>query len=164
MFFLLGIFRAASAVARAAARASARTRISTTRNRTRQLAARRLPGAAANEAREAAQELQEQAYLELEEAFLAAIETMQTMIVNAGQQTVFNDEVIPQFAESFNNSDPQVGWEEVNIGEYMAFMGQIVNTGNQLMEEAYALFNDAIAEANYLLVVAATIEADNLAR
>jgi hypothetical protein len=64
-----------------------------------------------------------------------AISTMENMVGNPGQQTVFNDYVQPAFAA--NLGPIKDGWQEVDIGEYMDFMGEIVGVGNEIMYAAY---------------------------
>lgn len=90
------------------------------------------------EAGEALQEAAEESEQLINQAFGVALETMAGMVANAGQESVFNSHVIPGFEDSYANSDPATGWEDVNIGEYMAFMGEIVGEGNQIMAAAYS--------------------------
>jgi len=66
-----------------------------------------------------------------------ALLTMQGMVGNAGQQTVYNNYVVPEFQANAQR-DIREGWNDVDIGEYMEFMGEIVEAGNQIMESAYA--------------------------
>lgn len=73
----------------------------------------------------------------LEEALLEALEIMESMIGNAGQATVYERYIVPAFIEAFQVSKVTEGWEEVDIGEYMAFVGIIVDEGNQFMVDAY---------------------------
>lgn len=77
----------------------------------------------------------------LEEALL----TMESMVGNAGQQAVFNDYVQPQFTQNAQASVND-GWEDVDIGEYMDFMGEIVEEGNQIMADAYQLAEEILSE------------------
>lgn len=86
---------------------------------------------------EEAAELEQQANDIVEAAYYEAIDTMQDMIGNAGQQTVFNDHVIPAFASTLASTEIGDNWDDVNIGEYMSFMGEIVAEGNAIMEKAY---------------------------
>lgn len=72
------------------------------------------------------------------EAFEDALETMADLCANPGQEKVFIDYVVPGFEESLQDSEVAVGWNDVDIGEYMDFMGEIVETGNQIMQVAYA--------------------------
>jgi hypothetical protein len=74
-----------------------------------------------------------------------SLSLMEGMVGNAGQLSVFNDYVQPQFTE--NAQAPiEDGWEDVDIGEYMDFMGEIVGEGNQIMAEAYELAQEILSE------------------
>lgn len=64
-----------------------------------------------------------------------ALSSMEGMIGNSGQQTVFNDYVVPAFEENVGSIED--GWTDVDIGEYMDFMGEIVEEGNGIMSDAY---------------------------
>lgn len=75
-----------------------------------------------------------------------ALSTMEGMIGNAGQETVFNDYVVPAFRENAQ-SDIEDGWEDVDIGEYMDFMGEIVDEGNSIMADAYEQAQEILSEA-----------------
>ena len=75
-----------------------------------------------------------------------ALSTMEDMIGNAGQQTVFNDYVEPAFRENAQASIND-GWEDVDIGEYMDFMGEIVDEGNSIMADAYEEAQEILSEA-----------------
>ena len=66
-----------------------------------------------------------------------ALDTMDGMIGNAGQQTVYNSYVIDAFKDARGSAGPGDSWPGVDIGEYMDFMGIIVEEGNNIMEEAY---------------------------
>ena len=65
-----------------------------------------------------------------------ALVTMQGMVGNAGQQTVYNNYVVPEFQANAQR-DIREGWNDVDIGEYMEFMGEIVEVGNSIMNDAY---------------------------
>lgn len=84
-----------------------------------------------------------------------ALSTMEGMTGNAGQDTVYIDYVEPAFKENAQ-ADVEDGWEDVDIGEYMDFMGEIVAEGNSIMQDAYDYAQetqaeiDAIAEATGL--------------
>ena len=69
---------------------------------------------------------------------------MNGMVGNAGQQTVFNDYVAPAFREAAGPIND--GWPGVDIGEYMDFMGEIVEEGNSIMEDAYAEAQEILSE------------------
>lgn len=79
-----------------------------------------------------------------------ALDTMEGMCGNAGQTTVFNDHVEPAFRENAQ-ADVESGWEDVNIGEYMDFMGEIVAEGNSIMEAAYEYAQEVQAAIDMLL-------------
>lgn len=115
--------------------------------RSKRTAKQAAAAARASLARELAEELIEEAQSFIEEAeeiilaaFNEAIDTMANMTANEGQRTVFLEYVFPAFAEALETSEPEDGWPSVDIGEYMTFMGIIVEAGNQIMEAAY---NDA---------------------
>lgn len=78
------------------------------------------------------------------DGLIEALTTMEDMIGNAGQQTVFNDYVSPAFIENIGSIND--GWEDVDIGEYMDFMGEIVEVGNLIMAEAYELAQEILSE------------------
>jgi hypothetical protein len=72
------------------------------------------------------------------EAFDDALSTMEGMLGNAGQEAVFYDAVVSEFESALSSSSAENGWEYVDIGEYMDFMGEIVEAGNQIMDSAYS--------------------------
>jgi hypothetical protein len=72
------------------------------------------------------------------QAFDDALSTMEGMCANAGQEAVFYGTVVSEFESALSSSSADNGWENVDIGEYMEFMGEIVEAGNQIMESAYA--------------------------
>ena len=74
-----------------------------------------------------------------------ALSVMEGMVVNAGQATVFKDYVEPEFRTNAQ-ADIEDGWEDVDIGEYMNFMGEIVEEGNQIMADAYELAQEILSE------------------
>jgi hypothetical protein len=74
-----------------------------------------------------------------------ALSVMENMVGNAGQQSVFNSYVEPEFRINAQ-SDIRDGWTDVDIGEYMDFMGEIVDEGNQIMAEAYELAQEILSE------------------
>lgn len=110
-------------------------------------------GARSAELVQEAAELQQQANDTVETAFYEAISTMAAMLGNEGQASVFQTQVIPAFAEALAQSQIEQGWPDVDIGEYMVFMGEIVAEGNAIMEEAYQ-------EAEGLLDEASDLEAE----
>jgi len=76
-----------------------------------------------------------------------ALGTMEGMIGNAGQDTVYQDYVIEAFQEN-SQADVEEGWQDVDIGEYMDFMGEIVAEGNAIMQDAYDQAEEQAAEIN----------------
>jgi hypothetical protein len=82
-------------------------------------------------------ELYEEAGEVVEAAFYDAMDTMYGMCGNAGQESVFFDQVIPAFADEMSNTEIGEQWNDVDIGEYMYFMGEIVEAGNAIMSEAF---------------------------
>ena len=74
-----------------------------------------------------------------------ALSVMEGMVVNAGQATVFKNYVEPEFRINAQ-SDIEDGWQDVDIGEYMDFMGEIVEEGNQIMADAYELAQEILSE------------------
>jgi hypothetical protein len=115
--------------------------------RSARISSARIARAAAEELAEEAAELAEEAGDTIIQAYYQAMDTMFGMCGNAGQETVFNDKVIDAFVEGISNSDPEYGWEDVNIGEYMDFMGEIVEEGNGIMSDAYDEAGSLLAEA-----------------
>jgi hypothetical protein len=75
-----------------------------------------------------------------------ALTTMSGMVGNAGQDVVFNDYVEPAFRENAEASIDD-GWTDVDIGEYMDFMGEIVEEGNSIMADAYDEAQEILSEA-----------------
>ena len=65
-----------------------------------------------------------------------ALSTMESMPVNSGQESIYQDYVVDAF-EANAEAPVDEGWTEVDIGEYMDFMGEIVAEGNNIMTEAY---------------------------
>ena len=78
------------------------------------------------------------------QAYNDALDTMESMVGNEGQAVVFNDYVVPAFREA--RGPVQDGWGGVDIGEYMDFMGEIVEEGNAIMEEAYDEAQEMLSE------------------
>lgn len=79
------------------------------------------------------------------EGLQQALSVMEGMVGNAGQQSVFNNYVQPQFTQNAQASIDD-GWQDVDIGEYMDFMGEIVGEGNQIMYEAYQIAQEILSE------------------
>jgi tellurite resistance protein len=70
-------------------------------------------------------------------AFDDALSEMQGMCANEGQLSVFENTVVAEFENSLSSSSTESGWDNVDIGEYMDFMGEIVEAGNSIMSSAY---------------------------
>jgi hypothetical protein len=64
-----------------------------------------------------------------------ALSVMGSMVGNEGQEAVYGDYVVPQFRAA--KRPVAEGWPGVDIGQYMDFMGEIVDEGNLIMEIAY---------------------------
>jgi hypothetical protein len=82
----------------------------------------------------------------VKEGLSDALSTMEGMVGNAGQDAVFNDYVVPAFQENAQ-ADIDDGWTDVDIGEYMDFMGEIVEEGNAIMADAYEIAQEILSEA-----------------
>lgn len=78
-----------------------------------------------------------------------ALSTMETMCGNAGQTSVFNNHVKPNFRENAQ-ADVDAGWTDVDIGEYMDFMGEIVAEGNSIMQATYEYAQEVQAAIDML--------------
>ena len=74
-----------------------------------------------------------------------ALSVMENMVGNPGQATVFKDYVEPEFRINAQ-SNIEDGWEDVDIGDYMDFMGEIVEEGNQIMADAYEEAQQILSE------------------
>jgi len=83
-------------------------------------------------------ELYEEASQIVEAAFYEAMDTMYGMCGNAGQESVFFNHVMPEFADAMDSTEIGEDWPDVDIGEYMYFMGEIVEAGNAIMSEAFS--------------------------
>lgn len=84
----------------------------------------------------------------IKEGLNEAVSTMRSMIVNEGQSSILESTLIPQFEA---NSDAPLlsGWQYVSCHPYCDFLGNTVEAGNSIMENAW---NDAIA--NYIISLA----------
>jgi len=80
----------------------------------------------------------------IREGLSNALDTMADMVGNEGQGVVFDDYVEPAFIE--NTGPIRDGWSDVDIGEYMDFMGEIVDEGNSIMSDAYSEAEDILSE------------------
>jgi hypothetical protein len=78
------------------------------------------------------------------EALEEALGTMEGMCGNEGQLSVFSDYVAPAFEASKGAIED--GWNDVDIGEYMDFMGEIVEEGNSIMSDAYEEAQEILSE------------------
>lgn len=83
----------------------------------------------------------------LAEAKDEALSTMESMIVNPGQESVYNDYILPQFI-SASRAPAEDGWEDMDAGDYSDFMSEIVEEGNSIMEAAYDEAASILEEAN----------------
>ena len=73
------------------------------------------------------------------EALQEVIELMPSMCANEGQTSVIENTIIPLFIEQTGASaSDDYEWEDVDGGEYMDFVGEIVAEGNTIMEDAFA--------------------------
>lgn len=75
-----------------------------------------------------------------------ALDTMDSMIVNEGQRTVFDQYLKDEFQ---NNASANIddGWEDVDAGDYIDFMGEIVEEGNYIMQDAFNYAEEVASEA-----------------
>jgi hypothetical protein len=71
------------------------------------------------------------------EALQEALDTMLSMVANNGQEVVYADYIFPAFVRNAAISRLDDGWEEVDVGKYMAFVGLIVQEGNDIMSTAF---------------------------
>jgi vacuolar-type H+-ATPase subunit H len=78
------------------------------------------------------------------EALQEALATMEGMCANEGQLSVFGSYVAPAFEDAKGSVDN--GWTDVDIGEYMDFMGEIVEEGNSIMSDAYDEAQEILSE------------------
>ena len=81
-----------------------------------------------------------------------ALTTMKNMIGNEGQTVVYEKYVIPAFEENAKASVYD-GWFDVDIGDYMDFMGEIVAEGNSIMQDAYDYAAEVQAEIDALQTI-----------
>ena len=58
------------------------------------------------------------------------------MLVNEGQQSIFESYVRPEFTKNAQASVFE-GWSYVSCNPYCDFMGETIETGNSIMENAY---------------------------
>lgn len=63
-----------------------------------------------------------------------AISTMESMLVNAGQEAAFVSYVLPAFEDSiaFALSSEEYEWNDVDAGPYVDFLGDTVEEGNMI--------------------------------
>lgn len=78
-----------------------------------------------------------------------ALSLMESMCANEGQSSVFESTIAPEFeantAQALDSEDYQ--WEDVDAGDYMDFMGEIVAEGNGIMASA-CLYAQIVEEAS----------------
>jgi hypothetical protein len=102
-----------------------------------------------DELAEYAEEIQEKAYAIIISAWFDAIDVMFNITANEGQVAVFEKYVIPYFSVALEEVDPKdPEWPDVDIGEYMYFMGEIVEAGNQIMQQACQEAQGAASEGD----------------
>jgi hypothetical protein len=65
-----------------------------------------------------------------------ALNQMQNMVANEGMQTIFDTQVVPEFTNNAK-ANPEDGWTDVVLSDYMDFMGNLINEGNSIMSQAY---------------------------
>lgn len=65
-----------------------------------------------------------------------ALGEMQDMVGNEGQQSVYDNYVVEAFREQRSQIRPGDEWESIDIGDYMVFMGDIVESGDDIMYDA----------------------------
>ena len=73
----------------------------------------------------------------IENGLQDALSTMESMPGNEGQMSIYENYVAPAFIDTAQGTLAGDGWPGIDIGDYMDFMGEIVEAGNQIMEEAY---------------------------
>lgn len=85
-------------------------------------------------------------------AFVEALAVMGKMPVNAGQITVYEQHIVPEFIKTRAQLPVEVGvfWDDVVLQEYIDFMGEIMEAGNQIMHNAYVLANTIMGAANII--------------
>lgn len=81
----------------------------------------------------------------INEGLQEALSTMESMVVNEGQTSVFESTIAPAF-ESAAQASPEDGWEDVSGDPYSDFMGEICEAGNQIMEAAYEYAQEVLAD------------------
>ena len=74
-----------------------------------------------------------------------AVATMNGLVANEGQLSVFESAIIPAFMESLGSSSLEDGWTPMET-EYDEFVGGIVEEGNQIMSDAYDEASDIASE------------------
>jgi hypothetical protein len=73
-----------------------------------------------------------------------AISEMQDMCANEGQSAAV-EIIIPDFEDAAQASVEE-GWQDVDCSPYCDFIGEIIEAGNQIMSEAYAIAADLAAQ------------------
>jgi hypothetical protein len=81
----------------------------------------------------------------IDEGLQEALSTMESMIVNEGQTSVFESTIAPEF-ESAAQASPTDGWDDVSADPYSDFMGEICEAGNQIMQAAYDYAQEVLAQ------------------
>lgn len=66
-----------------------------------------------------------------------ALGTMEGMVGNEGQRSVYDNYVVEAFTEQRSQTPVGAEWENIDIGDYMVFMGEIIEVGDDIMYDAY---------------------------
>ena len=78
-----------------------------------------------------------------------ALSIMGSMVANEGQASIFESTIAPEFESNTEQAldSEDYEWEDVDAGDYMDFMGQIVEEGNGIMASA-CLFAQLVEKAS----------------
>jgi hypothetical protein len=79
------------------------------------------------------------------EGLQEALSTMESMVVNEGQTSVFQSTLGPAFEDAAQAS-PEDGWDDVSADPYSDFMGEICEAGNQIMQAAYDYAQEVLSD------------------
>jgi hypothetical protein len=82
----------------------------------------------------------------ISEGLYEALSEMENMVGNEGQQSVYDSQVKEAFIDQRSVTRPGDEWDYVDIGDYMVFMGEIVEVGNDIMEDACAEAAELLAD------------------
>jgi hypothetical protein len=81
----------------------------------------------------------------ISEGLQEALSTMESMVVNEGQTSVFESTLGPAFEDAAQAS-PEDGWDDVSADPYSDFMGEICEAGNQIMQAAYDYAQEVLSD------------------